>query len=130
MTELGTAYVTIMPSTQGMKKSISSALDDSVGGKSGKRSGGGFGAKFGAAFKTGIGKIAIGSFIGSELSKGVSAIAGKIRSSMGSAVSRLDTLNNYPKVMGSLHVSTSEATSSITMMSDRLSVLPTRLDDM
>lgn len=130
MAELGTAYITIMPSTNGMKKAISEALEESAGSKRAKSSGGGFGSKFGSALKTGIGKIAIGSFIGSELSKGVSAIAGKINSSMGSAISRLDTLNNFPKVMTSLGVGTDEATSAITMMSDRLSTLPTRLDDM
>ncbi|HCG61024.1 MAG TPA: hypothetical protein DEV22_01175 [Collinsella sp.] len=130
MAELGTAYITIMPSTNGMKKAISEALEESAGSKRAKSSGGGFGSKFGSALKTGIGKIAIGSFLGNQLSKGVSAIAGKISSSMGSAISRLDTLNNFPKVMASLGVGTDEATSAITMMSDRLSTLPTRLDDM
>lgn len=130
MAELGTAYITIMPSTNGMKKAISEALEESAGNKRAKSSGSGFGSKFGSALKTGIGKIAIGSFLGNQLSKGVSAIAGKISSSMGSAISRLDTLNNFPKVMTSLGVGTDEATSAITMMSDRLSTLPTRLDDM
>lgn len=95
MAELGTAYITIMPSTNGMKKAISEALEESAGSKRAKSSGGGFGSKFGSALKTGIGKIAIRSFLGNQLSKGVSAIAGKISSSMGSAISRLDTLNNF-----------------------------------
>lgn len=53
-----------------------------------------------------------------------------ISSHVGSAVSRFDTLNNYPKVMQSLGYSAKESEASIGLMSERLSSLPTRLDDM
>ena len=45
------------------------------------------------------------------------------------AVSRVDTLNNYAKVMGNLGISAEDAEKSINILSDRLIGLPTTLDD-
>ena len=51
-----------------------------------------------------------------------------IRNSMDDAITRMDTLNNFPKVMSNLGVSTKDAEASIKKMSDKLSGLPTTLD--
>lgn len=53
-----------------------------------------------------------------------------LRSSVDSAVSRVDTMNNFPKIMQNLGYSSQEATASIQKMSDKLSGLPTSLDEM
>ena len=53
-----------------------------------------------------------------------------LSSSVGGAVSRLDTLNNYPRVMQALGYSADESQQSIARMSDHLTGLPTALDDM
>ena len=53
-----------------------------------------------------------------------------VSSHVDSAISRFDTLNNYPTVMQALGYSAADADSSISKMSDRLQSLPTRLDDM
>ncbi len=53
-----------------------------------------------------------------------------VTGSVDAAVSRLDTLNNYPRVMDSLGVSSEAASASISMMSDHLTGLPTALNDM
>lgn len=58
------------------------------------------------------------------ISTGINVIMGSI----GDAISRLDILNNYPKVMSNLGVSADKAQASIDKMSDKLSGLPTTLD--
>lgn len=50
--------------------------------------------------------------------------------SLGKAASRVDTLNNYPRVMQNLGIDAEEANRSISTMSDDLQNVPTRLDDM
>lgn len=52
-----------------------------------------------------------------------------INSSIDGAISRLDTLNNYPKVMSNLGIASEDAQKSIDKMSDKLSGLPTTLDE-
>ena len=51
-----------------------------------------------------------------------------ISGSIDGAISRLDTLNNYPKVMSNLGISSLDAQKSINKMSEKLSGLPTTLD--
>lgn len=67
---------------------------------------------------------AVGNLAASAIQKAFSAIT----SSIGSAVSRLDTMNNFPKVMESLGYTSDEATSSINKLSDGINGLPTTLD--
>lgn len=56
-------------------------------------------------------------------------IAGAFAKSLSSAISRVDTLNNFPKVMKNLGYSTEDATRSIEKLSNGIQGLPTRLDD-
>ncbi|MDD7203189.1 MAG: tape measure protein [Coriobacteriales bacterium] len=129
-TELGTAYVTVIPSTRGMTSKISSALDEAAGSGAGNSNGSSFGQSFGNAAKGMIGKISLGTFVGNMLADGMRSATGAVSSSVGSAVSRVDTLNNFPKVMSGIGVSAEESSAAINTMSDRLSNLPTRLDAM
>lgn len=85
--------------------------------KSGKITGG----KWGSAWAVAAGNL---------ISKGVSKVASMVTSSMGSAINRLDTLNNFPKVMTALGYSAEEADSSVKMMADSLDGLPTSLNAM
>lgn len=55
---------------------------------------------------------------------------GVVSSSIDSAVSRVDTMNNFPRVMEGLGYSADSAAASIQLMSDHLTGLPTRLDAM
>ena len=57
------------------------------------------------------------------------AAATVIASQLGSAVSRVDTLNNFPKVMANLGYSADDARASVSRMADGIKGLPTRLDD-
>jgi tape measure domain len=52
-----------------------------------------------------------------------------VTSSVGDAVSRFDTLNNFPRIMQNLGYSAGEADAAITKLSDGIDGLPTALDD-
>lgn len=62
------------------------------------------------------------------IDKIVSSAFNIISNSVDGAISRLDTLNNYPKVMSNLGIASDDAQKSINKMSDKLSGLPTTLD--
>lgn len=62
------------------------------------------------------------------IDKLISATFNLLNNSIDGAISRLDTLNNYPKVMSNLGIATEDAQKSINKMSDKLSGLPTTLD--
>lgn len=62
------------------------------------------------------------------IDKIVSSAFNIISNSVDGAILRLDTLNNYPKVMSNLGIASDDAQNSINKMSDKLSGLPTTLD--
>lgn len=63
------------------------------------------------------------------IDKLISGAMNTISSSVGDAVSRLDTLNNYPKVMANLGISSEESSKSMEKLSNGLKGLPTTLND-
>ncbi|MDO4271540.1 MAG: tape measure protein [Candidatus Saccharibacteria bacterium] len=58
----------------------------------------------------------------------VAAIGVTIGKNLGSAISRLDTLSNFPKVMANLGVSATDAQKSIDYLNEKLLGLPTTID--
>ena len=68
---------------------------------------------------------ALGTVIGKVLTSAFSALT----SSIDGAISRLDTLNNFPRVMQNLKISSEDADKSIAILSEKLKGLPTSLDD-
>ena len=122
---IGSASLLIVPTFDGLSAKVDAALGASSatasksGSKLGQSTAGGFGK----------GLTASGAVIGA-FSSITSAAMSSISSHVDSAISRFDTLNNYPKVMQSLGYTSAQAESSISKMSDRLSSLPTKLDDM
>ena len=125
MANIGKASLIIVPTFDGLTEKVERALGSAS--SSASRSGSSLGQKTASGFGRGL--ASSGAVIGA-----FSAITSKamdsISAHVGSAVSRFDTLNNYPKVMQSLGYSSKDADASIALMSDRLSTLPTRLDDM
>lgn len=87
-------------------------------------------SNLGKSTQTSLGNAIKGSFIGNLFANAFSKAAGVISSSMDSAISRVDTLENFPKVMQSLGYSVDDASASVSKMSDHLTGLPTRLDAM
>lgn len=67
--------------------------------------------------------------VGLGITKLVSVAMNQITGSIDGAVSRLDTLNQFPKVMSNLGISAEESQEAISKMSDKLAGLPTTLDD-
>lgn len=61
--------------------------------------------------------------------KAVNSISSAIKNNLGNAVKRLDTLNNFPKIMKNLGYSASDAQQAISKMSKGIDGLPTALDD-
>ena len=88
-------------------------------GRASKKSTGGL-----KSFLGGVGKIA--GAIG--VTKLVSAGFNAIRSSVDGAVSRVDTLNQFPKVLQQMGASGEDADRSIARLSDGIQGLPTTLD--
>ena len=90
------------------------------------------------------GTSASGIASGNKLSKGWAVAAGAIAgvasaafskvtsvisSSMGDAVKRFDTLNNFPRVMKNLGINSDEAQKAINKVSEKLIGLPTTVDE-
>lgn len=65
---------------------------------------------------------------GLGITKMISVAMGQISSSLDGAISRFDTLNNFPKVMSNLGIGAQDAQKAIDKMSEKLSGLPTTLD--
>lgn len=125
MAEIGRADLLIVPKFDELTKTVESALGKCEGQAS--KSGSSLGKSTGSGFGKGL--AGSGAMIGAFSTLTAKAMD-SVSSHVGSAISRFDTLNNYPKVMQSLGYSADSANASIGKMSDRLSTLPTRLDDM
>ena len=65
---------------------------------------------------------------GLGITKLISVAMKQISNSLDSAISRFDTLNNFPKVMSNLNIGAQESQKAIDKMSDALVGLPTTLD--
>ena len=65
---------------------------------------------------------------GNLLADGFKKVGSVIEGSLDGAITRYDTLNNFPKVMKNLGIETSKSQKSIDKMSKELSGLPTTLD--
>lgn len=63
------------------------------------------------------------------ISKMISVAMNEINNSLDGAISRFDTLNNFPKVMSNLGVGTEDADKSLKKLGDKLAGLPTTLDE-
>ena len=71
-----------------------------------------------------------GSFVkGSLIAGGLSKAMGLVSNNMDKAIDRFDTLNNFPKVMKNLGQSTEDSQKAIDQMAEKLSGLPTTLQD-
>lgn len=126
MASVGKASLTIVPKFDGLSRSVINYLkgiDTSSAGVAG-------GEQYSSGFEKGSsGLLKSGALVGvfSEVTRKAMDIIG---GSVDAAASRLDTLNNYPRVLESLGASSDEAEASISLMSERLQGLPTALNDM
>lgn len=112
-TEVGEAIIKLSFDGSGVKASLQKSESEIT--EAGSKSGSAWGNAWSVA-------------AGSLISKGISKVAGIISNSLGRAISRVDTINNFPKVMTAMGYSSEEASDSIEEMSERLMGLPTTLD--
>lgn len=81
-----------------------------------------------ATSKLSVSMIAAGTAIGHAFAAIFQKAAQTISSTMNDAVTRLDALNNFPRVMGNLGISSRDAETAINYLSEKLQGLPTTLD--
>ena len=81
-----------------------------------------------ASSKMSTGFVAFGSAVGNIAANVITKAFSAIASSMDNAVSRLDTLNNFPKVMSNLGISAEASQPAIEYMTEKLNGLPTAVD--
>lgn len=112
-TQVGEAVIKLTFDGKDVKASLNKV--ESEVEKSGKSTG----AKWGGTWAVAAGNL---------IAKGVSKVASMVTGTMGKAISRLDSLNNFPKVMQALGYSAEEADSSVKQIADSLDGLPTSLD--
>ena len=125
MADVGSAFLNVIPKIKGLSDAVQKEMDkaEAVAAKKGASSGQRFSTGFsGGAIKAGAAVGAASAIV----NKAMSAVSSHVES----AISRFDTLNNYPTVMTALGYSAQDADASISKMSDRLQGLPTTLDSM
>ena len=121
-TAVGEVVYTVKIDTKDVKaqfstvnKTIAAAASDG-GADAGEKTGNSFLSKV----KSTLGTAAI--------TKVFSTVSSAISDSIGDAISRVDTLNNFPRVMGNLGISADESKKAIDKMAEKLQGLPTTLD--
>lgn len=123
--ELFKLFGSIVIDTDGAEKSVDRVTSKA---RSSTKETGGFFSKVGKGF-TGMAK-GVGSFIGKVGGfKLVNGAMNMITGSMDSAISRVDTLNQFPRVLQQMGYSADDAQGSIGKLSDGIDGLPTKLDD-
>ena len=117
MAEVGTYYITIMPSMSKFSSAMRSGLKSA-------------GADGGRQYSSSFMDVLKGSAIGTMLGNLGSTLGGQLFEGLSVGIRRLDVLQNYPKVMQSLGYSAEEAAASIKLITEHLDGLPTTTQDM
>jgi tape measure domain-containing protein len=118
MTTVGTGYVQIYPTTKGFSSKLSAGLGDEIASGSS------------APMQSGLSKAfsgALGVLKGAAIAGGA-VVGGVLAANMGSAISRVDTLNQFPQVMANMGIAAEASSASISKISQGLQGLPTSLD--
>ena len=116
MAELGAYYITIMPSMKGFSSAVNKSLK-------------GLGVSGGTDYSDGFLSVLKGSALGVVLGNLASEAGSAIVSGLSTGIQRIDTIQNFPKVMESLGYSTKDADKSVKLIMDHLDGLPTATQD-
>lgn len=112
---VGTAVIKLSFDGKGVKAELNGVTRELE--TAGKASGGRWGGTWAVA-------------AGNLIAKGIQKVGSMVNNTMSGAISRVDQLNNFPKVMTALGYSAEEADKSVNKISDSLDGLPTSLDAM
>lgn len=123
MADVARGSVLLTPKFDNLTGSITEQLNGAFSGASaiGSKAGAQTGTNFSSGLSAKVGAVA--GLVSTITSKAFTAIS----NSLGSAISRVDTMNNFPKVMKNLGYSSQEAEASIKKMSASIDGLPTSL---
>ena len=77
---------------------------------------------------TSLGKLVTAFTLGNVAASAINKTFQVMAQNLDGAISRYDTLNNFPRVMSNLGIGADEADASIKKLSDKLTGLPTSLD--
>ena len=123
MADVARGSVLLTPKFDNLTGSITEQLNGAFSGASaiGSKAGAQTGTNFSDGLSAKAGAVA--GLVSTIASKAFTAIS----NSLGSAISRVDTMNNFPKVMKNLGYSSQEAEASIKKMSASIDGLPTSL---
>lgn len=116
---IGTAYLTIAPRIDGLDSAVNKAVAGADTARAGEKMGRGL-----------SGGLLNGGAVAGAAAGVVTRAMDAIGDSIGGAVSRVDTLNNFPKVMSSLGYSADEASKAIQGISEHLQGLPSSTDSL
>lgn len=116
MAEVGAYYITIMPDMSKFTGAVNSAM-------------GSGGTEAGNKFSTGFGSIIGGTAIGSMLGGLATRVGSSIMSGLSTGINRIDTIQNFPKVMEALGYTSEAASSSIALIMEHLDGLPSATQD-
>ncbi len=129
MADVAKGSVLLTPRFDNLTSSVNKALSGafSSASSSSKSAGTSTGSNFASGFSAKTAALAgtVGGIMSTVASTAISAIS----SSMGAAVSRVDTLNNFPKVMQNLGYAAEDASTSIQKISTSLDGLPSSTDN-
>ena len=76
-----------------------------------------------------LGKLALGTALGQIFTNVIGKAINAVSSELDGAIARLDTINNYGKVMGNLGIGADDSAKSIDYLQEHLLGLPTSLND-
>ena len=82
-----------------------------------------------SGFTTGLGKLTTAFTLANVAAGAINKTIGVFNQNLDNAISRYDTMNNFPKVMSNLGIGADEAQKSVDKLSEKLSGLPTSLDN-
>ena len=83
-------------------------------------------ARFDKSWSSGV--LTKANAVGDLISKGISKAMGAVSSSIDAAISRVDTMNNFPRIMENMGVGADAANAAISKLSKGIDGLPTALD--
>lgn len=116
MAEVGTYYITIMPDMSKFTGGVNKALGNS-------------GTDGGKQYTSSFVDVLKGSALGTALGNLAASAGRSIMGGLQTGIGRIDTIQNFPKVMKSLGYESSEADKSIKLIMDHLDGLPTATQD-
>lgn len=116
MAEVGSYYITIMPEMSKFTGAVKGALGD-------------VGTSAGNSFSRSFSDVLKGSAIGTMVGSFATQLGGKLMSGISTGINRLDTLENFPRVMEAFGYSADDASAAVNNIMEHLRGLPTASQD-